>query len=1076
MPIFPPENQAETKTKTKTKTIVKAALIAAGIGLAAAGIFSWRQLNSRARLNRLSPRTPVVSAPAAPIVPVNPRNDIKIELDTPGYIAKELRQPQKLFAGRALLITSPRAFNKQEVSLTPEGTNTAQVLSIKNTKGPSAFVIDIPSSVPAGRHTLSIALDDNEKQDFLINVQAEIKPQRLSAPSLPQASATELEQKVIKYQGKICGDDCYWEAVLTGASKNSKQLFFVGGRSNGSISRSSDGGRSWTTEAINDIGNYPHAGVSYCCDPKIAALPDGSFYLSGLFKYRFRSSPQGTSERIGGILYEGGPSGRLDPSFFQDISYATSSGGWFFADYPKLAVDNARFALYISSAFTWLEETKSYVQSLFVSRNNGETFDRYNIPGFFIESMAVGADGTLYGVTSGMLMRFLSFNPLKYDTVRLPMPSLYIGAKTFSNSQKSLSEYNGPEIVVDDVAASPHKGRLYIVWAQPEKKIIDENFEYKQFGYNYDIFVSYSDNRGDTWSMPVKANDDIGAGDQFFPSAEIDSNGRLHIVFLDHRNNQELAFVDAYYTSTADGVSFSKNIKVNNASIPIGLGSRVLGDYLDMVMPYPDKVYIAYPCGANGNNTTPSAACLTEIDPTYAYAPLAPGDVNKNGRVDIGDALFIAQYLAGKRQLDYSQQQAADVYSDGKITKDDADVIAQYNVGIIKKLPCVYLAGDVNCDGNIDCQDLSALNSMFKDKMTPSVVSDVNGDGQRATLGDIQKLVDIFGEKGITNCEAAASTPFSEKWSDVSINASCNPNKFNVGFVLITLDINSSSAEKSLSLLQELRSDFVNYFYEATYKLASANVSDIVVTTKGAEGGSNGGVSILEAAKELISTRGDKFDFIATFTTYDTWNNNRFDQNYFSFKNNVKNIGVKAIVNDQEKEIFNQSALAGSSGTLKGVSFHDDIMLKLCDKNPTINGQPCGVGGLLHELGHQWCCYAGENFIGNGSERIGIIQEGQHFYQGLDNYPDTADPLGSYHWIPNGDETYRQQTAGYNIRYHPIFLYLMGLLPKYEYDTKFQIFNAGVFGGTLDINKATKYKTVSVNDVIRIMGQRSCGN
>lgn len=316
---------------------------------------------------------------------------------------------------------------------------------------------------------------------------------------------------------------------------------------------------------------------------------------------------------------------------------------------------------------------------------------------------------------------------------------------------------------------------------------------------------------------------------------------------------------------------------------------------------------------------------------------------------------------------------------------------------------------------------------------------------------------------------------FLERGSDVVINPLCNQNQFTVGFVLIAPDVNGQDAQKSLALLQKLRSDFEKYFQEATYKLASVNVTDILVTSNGADANS-GNVNTIEATKELIITRGDKFDFVATFTTYDSWNNGHFDQSYFPVRNNVKNIGVKRIDNSQEREIFDGGLLYGSEGKLKGVSSHDDIMLKLCDKEPNINGTPCGVGGLLHELGHQWCCYVGDNFTGNNSGKLGIIQESQHFYQGLDTYPNTADPLGSYHWIQNNDGTYRAQIQGYAVRYHPIFLYFMGLLPKYEYDTKFHIFNAGIFGSTLNINRGVKYQTVSVNDVIKITGERVCTN
>ncbi|MFH1402273.1 MAG: dockerin type I domain-containing protein [Patescibacteria group bacterium] len=59
------------------------------------------------------------------------------------------------------------------------------------------------------------------------------------------------------------------------------------------------------------------------------------------------------------------------------------------------------------------------------------------------------------------------------------------------------------------------------------------------------------------------------------------------------------------------------------------------------------------------------------------------GDVNENGRLDIGDSQFISQYLAGNRNLTEAQLAKADINGDGKVTEIDADLIAQILVGNI---------------------------------------------------------------------------------------------------------------------------------------------------------------------------------------------------------------------------------------------------------------------------------------------------------------------------------------------------------------------------------------------------------
>lgn len=56
------------------------------------------------------------------------------------------------------------------------------------------------------------------------------------------------------------------------------------------------------------------------------------------------------------------------------------------------------------------------------------------------------------------------------------------------------------------------------------------------------------------------------------------------------------------------------------------------------------------------------------------------GDVNGDGIVNIVDALFLAQYLAGTRTLTPCQLIAADVDGDGIITATDSQYLANYTV------------------------------------------------------------------------------------------------------------------------------------------------------------------------------------------------------------------------------------------------------------------------------------------------------------------------------------------------------------------------------------------------------------
>ena len=57
------------------------------------------------------------------------------------------------------------------------------------------------------------------------------------------------------------------------------------------------------------------------------------------------------------------------------------------------------------------------------------------------------------------------------------------------------------------------------------------------------------------------------------------------------------------------------------------------------------------------------------------------GDVNENDRVDVGDAMFIAQYLVGNRDASALNLDVGDTNVNDRVDVGDAMFIAQYLVG-----------------------------------------------------------------------------------------------------------------------------------------------------------------------------------------------------------------------------------------------------------------------------------------------------------------------------------------------------------------------------------------------------------
>ena len=91
-----------------------------------------------------------------------------------------------------------------------------------------------------------------------------------------------------------------------------------------------------------------------------------------------------------------------------------------------------------------------------------------------------------------------------------------------------------------------------------------------------------------------------------------------------------------------------------------------------------------------------------------AHSPILIGDVNGNGEIDIGDAVYIASYLADVSGyiIDSVDFDKADVNRDGKIDNTDAEYISAYLAKLdgYEKLP-PFVIGDVTDTGSVNIGD-----------------------------------------------------------------------------------------------------------------------------------------------------------------------------------------------------------------------------------------------------------------------------------------------------------------------------------------------------------------------------------
>ena len=137
---------------------------------------------------------------------------------------------------------------------------------------------------------------------------------------------------------------------------------------------------------------------------------------------------------------------------------------------------------------------------------------------------------------------------------------------------------NGMPITMCDISNSPDRGTIYIVWADQRNGTT-----------NTDIFLSKSTDKGNTWSIPVKVNNDATARHQFFVWSTIDqSTGHLWFVFYDRRNTTG-SETDVYTAKSTDGGVTFDNFKISET--PFTPTSGVFfGDYTNIAA-FNGKIY-----------------------------------------------------------------------------------------------------------------------------------------------------------------------------------------------------------------------------------------------------------------------------------------------------------------------------------------------------------------------------------------------------------------------------------------------------------------------------------------------------
>jgi hypothetical protein len=126
------------------------------------------------------------------------------------------------------------------------------------------------------------------------------------------------------------------------------------------------------------------------------------------------------------------------------------------------------------------------------------------------------------------------------------------------NSYRATSVIGGVRGSVD-LSESRYRGRFYLVWA---------NYD----GSGTDIEVVHSSDDGQTWSRPVRVNDNRHPADNANPAVTVNDRGVVAVIWNDRRNSRGTSCYRLYASASMDGgETFLPNV-------PLGKGATCPND------------------------------------------------------------------------------------------------------------------------------------------------------------------------------------------------------------------------------------------------------------------------------------------------------------------------------------------------------------------------------------------------------------------------------------------------------------------------------------------------------------------
>lgn len=117
-----------------------------------------------------------------------------------------------------------------------------------------------------------------------------------------------------------------------------------------------------------------------------------------------------------------------------------------------------------------------------------------------------------------------------------------------------ISRCNGLPVTKCDLSGGPNHGTIYINWTDQRNGTDDT-----------DVWLVKSTDGGNTWTEPIRVNDDPPGRHQFFTWMDVDqASGKLWFVWYDRRNHDDVG-TDVYMAVSYDGGETFHNFRVSES-------------------------------------------------------------------------------------------------------------------------------------------------------------------------------------------------------------------------------------------------------------------------------------------------------------------------------------------------------------------------------------------------------------------------------------------------------------------------------------------------------------------------------